>query len=281
VTARRSLVAAGWLLAGLSLTACTAVDGAPTPSATSSAAAESGAPIVLPAPTGPPVDDELPVVRDAGYDEAVSVFGADQVGAALAADARIAHIALADCYRWTHGVVHPDLKTLLTLAFLATVKRELDLPPGNFRSLLNDLPKDDGNGHDLAAAARRGCDDSAPLRVNGSSVNDYADGLVVRVDREFTEPAMTVAGSIGMNVTLGGTQVSASQDWTFTSVRTAQGWQLVGAVADAAVNWAPRSREDRPARGVTTLESGWPDRGCGRSVSRGLPNPTGIPLPRG
>jgi hypothetical protein len=135
--------------------------------------------------------------------------------------------------------VHPDLDTLLAPAFLATVERELELPPGNFGSLLNDLPEDDGNGHDLAAAARRGCDDSAPLRVSGSFVNDYQDGLVVRVDRRFAEPALTVAGNIGMNVTLGSTQVSASQDWTFTSARTTQGWQLVSAVADAAVNWAP------------------------------------------
>ena len=194
---------------------------------------------MLPAPIGPPVDDELPVVRDAGYDEAVSVFGVDQVRAAVAADARIAHIALADCYRWTHGVLHPDLKTLLAPAFLATVERELELPPGNFGSLLNDLPEDDGNGHDLAVAARRGCDDSAPLRVSGSSVNDYEEGLVVRVDRGFAERALTVAGSMGMNVTLGGTQVSASQDWTFTSVPTAHGWQLINAAADAHVNWAP------------------------------------------
>lgn len=239
VTARRSLVAAGWLLAGLSVAACTAAGSATPPSATSSAAAEPGALVVLPAPTGPPVDDELPVVRDAGYDEAVGVFGADQVRAAVAADARIAHIALADCYRWTHGVVHPDLQTLLAPAFLATVERELELPAGNFGSLLNDLPEDDGNGHELAAAARHGCDDSAPLRVSGSYVNDYADGLVVRVDRDSAEPALTVAGHIGMNVTLGGAQVSASQDWTFSSVRTAQGWQLVSAVAGGPVNWGP------------------------------------------
>jgi hypothetical protein len=90
-------VAAGWLLAGLGLTACSAADSATTPSTASAAATGSGAPIALPALPGPPVDDDLPVVRDAGYDEAASVFGADQVRAALVADARIARIALADC----------------------------------------------------------------------------------------------------------------------------------------------------------------------------------------
>ena len=111
------------------------------------------------------------MLEDDGYADAVATFGgAGQVYAAVAADARIARIALADCHRWTTGELHPDLGALVTPSFLTEVEEELGRPPGAVPSLLSHLPEDDGNGHASATDVRGGCDDTAPLRVFPNSL---------------------------------------------------------------------------------------------------------------
>ncbi|WP_336026582.1 hypothetical protein [Geodermatophilus sp. FMUSA9-8] len=184
--------------------------------------------------------EQLPVAEDAGYVDAVATFGADAVQAALAADARIARIALADCHLWQTGEIDPAMRDLVDPDLLAEVEAELARPDGYPRTLLAPLPADDGNGHALAAAVRGGCDASAPLRSYPGSFNLGGPQLIVSVDRTGGEPALVVAGQFLMNVTLGDVRVSAGQDWRFTSVRGAIGWRLTDVQTGGAhVNWAP------------------------------------------
>jgi hypothetical protein len=175
---------------------------------------------------------QVPIEHDAGYDDAVAAFGVDAVEAAATADARIAHIALADCVRWTTGVVDPRLTDLLTPALLARVTEELDRPAGTVTSLLSHLPGDDGNGNDEAAAVLHGCDASAPLRYGPWPVT-------VAVDRTETQPRLVLTGSFVIDLAFGETRVQAGQDWVFTSEQTPVGWRLADVTATAHVNWAP------------------------------------------
>jgi uncharacterized protein (DUF779 family) len=71
------------------------------------------------------------------------------------------------------------------------VTEELDRPTGTVMSLLSHLPRDDSNGHRLAADIVLGCDGSAPLR--------YPSG------------PLTVASFV-MDVAFGDTRVQAAQD---------------------------------------------------------------------
>lgn len=158
---RRAGVAACLLAAVTGLSAC-ASD--PDTSAGSGAAATGTA---APSPAVPVAQEdvgEVPLERDAGYDEAVAVFGADEVAAAATNAARAAHIALADCRRWRTGAMDPRLADLLTPSLMEKVTEELDRPAGTVMSLLSSLPRDDGNGHRLAEDIVLGCDGSAPLR---------------------------------------------------------------------------------------------------------------------
>ena len=188
-----------------------------------------------PAPSTSPVPQgAIPVSRDDGYADAVSTFGEAQVQQAVTDHARIARIALADCRRWTTGEMNPELMTLLSPELRNRVEQELRRPPGQPPSLLSNLPDDDGNGHDLAAAARTGCNDSAPMR--------YDTGIqpnAVHVDRSHAEAQLVQVASYAMNVTFGDTVVGAAQDWVFTSTPTATGWQLTDAETSANVNWFP------------------------------------------
>jgi hypothetical protein len=156
------------------------------------------------------VEEPLPVTEDDGYTDAITTFGAEAVEAALASDASIARTALADCHRWRTGDIDPALLDLLDPALLATVEAELERPEGRPRSLLDTLPDDDdGNGHNLAAAVRGGCDASAPLHV---SVGTFTDSP----------------------------KLSAGQDWLFTSIPDGAGWRLVDVTTGgSSVNWAP------------------------------------------
>jgi hypothetical protein len=196
-------------------------------------AASSAAPSTVAAPALPMPDvGEVPVEHDAGYADAVTTFGAEQVVAALTADARIAHIALADCVRWRTGVVDPRLTELLTPDLLARVTDELDRPAGTVPSLLSHLPSDDGNGNDEAAAVVQGCDDSAPLRYGPWPAT-------VAVDRTEDRPRLVLTGSFVVDLAFGESRVQAGQDWVFTSEQTPAGWRLADAAASAHVNWAP------------------------------------------
>jgi hypothetical protein len=180
----------------------------------------------------------VPVARDDGYADAVATFGEVQVQQAVADHARIARIALADCHRWTTGELHPDLATLVAPALLDRVEEELRRPPGTVPSLLAHLPDDDGNGHDLAAAVRAGCDDSASLRYDtGPGPN------AVHVDRSGDQPRLVQVASYSMDVTFGDTLVGAAQDWVLTSTATATGWQLTDVEAGAHVNWHPAAMD--------------------------------------
>lgn len=230
------------LAAGAELTACTAGEGSPGPVAAPSAAAPPvGTSLLPPAPPRQPGEVTLPVLEDDGYADAVATFGgAGQVYAAVAADARIARIALADCHRWTTGELHPDLVALVTPSFLAEVEEELKRTPGTVvPSLLSHLPEDDGNGHALATDVRGGRGATAPLRVFPSSLGRYQPALEVNVDREGGSPALVVSGSFVMEVTLGASEVSAGHDWVLTSVPTVVGWQFADAESNGTVNWAP------------------------------------------
>lgn len=238
---RRVLTATGWLLVvGVGVSACTAEGASPAVAPSTPAAAPSvGTWLLPPAPPRQPGEVTLPVLEDDGYADAVATFGGpDQVYTAVAADARVARIALADCHRWTTGELHPELRTLVTPSFLAEVEAELDRPPGTVPSLLSHLPEDDGNGHTLASDVRAGCDDSAPLRVSPNSRGDGQRVLLAHVDRSRDTPALVVTGSFVTEVALGGSEVSAGQDWVFTSVPTAVGWQLADAESNGNVNWA-------------------------------------------
>ena len=181
-----------------------------------------------------PVPDvgEVPVEHDAGYADAVAAFGIDQVRSAAEADARIAHIALADCVRWQTGVVDPRLTDLLTPSLLARVTEELDRPAGTVPTLLSHLPSDDGNGNDEAAAAMDGCDASAPLRYGPMP-------LTVAVDRSGAQPRLVLTGSFVVDLAFGELRVQAGQDWVFTSQQTGGRWLLADVATSAHVNWAP------------------------------------------
>jgi len=184
------------------------------------------------------VEEALPVTEDDGYTDALTTFGADAVAAALSSDARIARTALADCHRWRTGEIDPGLRDLLDPARLAAVEAELARPEGQPRSLLDTLPDDDGNGHDLAAAVRGGCDASAPLHAYVGRFTD-SPKLVLHVDRTGTQPALVVAGEYVMDVTVGNAHVSAGQDWLFTSIPDGAGWRLVDVTTGgSSVNWA-------------------------------------------
>ena len=235
--ARRVVVAA---LAVAGLSACTAETSMDAGRPSSSAPPVSSAPAPPATAAGPvpplPEVGEVPVEHDAGYADAVSVFGADQVTAALTADAQIAHLALADCWRWTSGNVDPRLAALVAPELLARALDELarskDYHGWPLPSLLSHLPEDDGNGNNEAAAVAGGCDDSAPLRFGPWPTT-------VAVDRTAGEPRLVVHGSYVLHVRFGATRVQAGQDWEFTSERTADGWRLTDAAPSARVNWAP------------------------------------------
>jgi len=235
--ARRVVVAA---LAVAGLSACTAETSMDAGRPSSSAPPVSSAPAPPATAAGPvpplPEVGEVPVEHDAGYADAVSVFGADQVTAALTADAQIAHLALADCWRWTSGNVDPRLAALVAPELLARALDELarskDYHGWPLPSLLSHLPEDDGNGNNEAAAVAGGCDDSAPLRFGPWPTT-------VAVDRTSGEPLLVLTGSFVLHVRLGSTRVQAGQDWEFTSERTADGWRLTDAVPSGRVNWAP------------------------------------------
>jgi hypothetical protein len=221
-------------VAGLS--ACTAEaghDAAPPPASASPDPSASATP-TGPAPPLPEVG-KVPVEHDAGYADAVATFGADKVTAALTADAQIAHIALADCHRWTTGEIDPRFADLLAPEFLTRVTDELAMATDYYESiprLFSLLPEDDGNGVDEAAAVTGGCDDSAPLRFDGWPTT-------VAVERTAGEPRLVVKGSYVLHVRFGATRVQAGQDWEFTSQRTADGWRLTAAAPSGRVNWAP------------------------------------------
>ena len=100
-------------------------------------------------------------------------------------------------------------------------------------SLRSHLPDDDGNGHDLVAASRDGCEASGPLRMISGPL-----GITVQ---SSGGPGLVLSGGFAMNVQFGSTVVSAGQDWVFTMERTPDGWRLVdvgGVIAN--VNWAPQ-----------------------------------------
>jgi hypothetical protein len=223
----RLLVAAPLVLAAGVLTACrpaadvhaTATHGGAPRSA--SATAVTSAPVAA---------SNLPIAPDSA---AVAAFGATQLQAAAADDARIAQIALADCRRWTTGLVDPTLTTLLTPELLATAQQQARRPyaTGQPPVLLEALPSDDGNGHDLAADAQRGCAASTPVRQSTMAR--------LSVDRTGGQPRLVLVASYVLNLTIGSDHVSNSEAWTFTSITTPSGWQLAGAAPEAFFDWAP------------------------------------------
>jgi hypothetical protein len=221
-------------LAVAGLSACTSQDADDVAAPSSSASAAPSTRATGSVPPLPEVGD-VPAEHDAGYADAVATFGADQVSAALTADAQIAHLALADCHRWTTGEIDPRFTALLAPEFLTRARNELAMATGYYDSipsLFSVLPDDDGNGVDEAAAVAAGCDDSAPLRFDLLPTT-------VAVDRRFGEPQLEVNGSYVLHVRFGATRVQAGQDWTFRSQRTADGWRLTDAAPSARVNWAP------------------------------------------
>ena len=229
ISSRVAGVAACLLAAVAPLSACTsepATGAASGPARISAAVASPAAPVVQ--------EDvgEVPVARDAGYDRAVEEFGADEVAAAATRAALVARIALADCVRWRTGALDPRLAELLTPSLSTRVTEELDRPAGTVTSLLSHLPRDDGNGHRLAADVALGCDGSAPLR--------YPSGPVaVAVSTTGGASRLVLTGSFVMDVAFGATRVQAGQDWVFTSERSGDGWRLADAAAVAHVSWAP------------------------------------------
>lgn len=238
------IVILGPLALMLALTAgCTGSDDAPrtvSPRTSTPTSAPAPAPTTVPAlsaPTAAPNEVDIPVEHDADYGEAAAVFGEERIRLALLDDARIARLALADCRRWRTGEVDPELATLVSPELLDRALGELR-PAGQPLSLLSNLPADDGNGHNLAAAVRKGCDGSSPMK--------YETGLfepAVTVDRTGTQPRLRVVASFAMNVRFGDEVVGAAQDWTFTSTPTVSGWQLTDAATTTNVNWFPGLQE--------------------------------------
>jgi hypothetical protein len=225
------------LIALTGLSACTS-DAGGARSASPAPATTTAAPTPLdPGPIPPlPQVGAVPVEHDAGYADAVATFGSDQVAAAVTADAQIAHLALADCWRWTRGTIDPWFTALLAPDLLRRVLDELARSEGylgeTVPSLLSPLPEDDGNGHDEAAAVAGGCDDSAPLRFGPWPTT-------VAVHRSTGEPLLLLTGGFVLDVRLGSTRVQAGQDWRFTSQLTDEGWRLTNANPGGRVNWAP------------------------------------------
>jgi hypothetical protein len=180
---------------------------------------------------------EVPIAHDAGYEEAVATFGTDQVVAGATNAARVAHIALADCHRWTTGEVDPRLRPLVAPEMLARALEELD-EAGEYGgmivpSLLSHLPTDDGNGNNQAADVRSGCDDSAPLRFPHGPMH-------VRVVDGGTDPRLRITCACVTEVTFGTTRVGSAQDWILTVEQGPEGWwvsDVAGVVAH--VNWFP------------------------------------------
>jgi len=228
---------------------CTAITAAPTPSATdvnsgSSSGFTSGAvereyPFDAssaytwnpPAPGTPVVAvgaDAVPVAQDAGYAAALERFGVEAVQTAIEDDVVIARTALADCQRRTTGVMSPNIISRLDPVLLAWVEERLAGPPGYPPPLLSELPDDDGNGNDLAAAVQEGCSADGPMRFG-------PEPLTVRVEGD----ELVVAGSYALTVSFGDLDVGAGQDWILTSYPTGQGWALVDAVPSANTNWHP------------------------------------------
>jgi hypothetical protein len=210
------------------VTGCTTEDHAPPAAGGSTAATDSARP--------PEEVGEVPLAPGGDYQAAADVFGADQVTAAVEGTALVAHIALADCHRWTTGEVDPRLHALVTSELMARSLDELDqsrkyggLP---VPSLLSHLPDDDGNGNDETSAVGGGCDDSAPLRFPNGPVR-------VQVHRGGDHPLLEVTGEYVTEVTFGSTRVGAGQDWTFLSEPTADGWLVMDADVVANVNWFP------------------------------------------
>ncbi|WP_138757418.1 hypothetical protein [Modestobacter altitudinis] len=210
---------------------------AASPTTPSPASSPTAAPTTAPAvsaPTAAPDEADVPVERDADYTEAASVFGDEGIRLALLDDARIARLALADCRRWRTGQVDPELAALVSPQLLDRALEELDGPTGSPPSLLSDLPTHDGNGHNEAAAVRKGCDGSSPLHYETSHRQ-----AAVTVDRTGTRPRLRMVATCAMNVRFGDEVVGAAQDWTFTSTPTASGWLLTDAATTADVNWFP------------------------------------------
>jgi hypothetical protein len=211
------------------LTACTA-----DPATTDTAAP---APSTVPAAPGPQDEvGDVPVVPGGEYDRALAEFGADQVAAATTNAARVARLALADCHRWTTGQVDPRMTALVTPDVLAAALEQLERTPsygaGPVPSLLSHLPEDDGNGHDLASDVRAGCEGDGPLRYDLGPLRVSVAGG----DR----PGLVVAGEFAMNVRIGGSVVSAGQDWVFTMEPGPDLWRLADVEPVMAnVNWAP------------------------------------------
>jgi hypothetical protein len=229
----RTFAAALLALAAAGLPACTAEDPGRAAPVAGPSTAPPPAPQALPTPSPAP-EESAPVARDAGHADAVATFGAAAVQEAVDAHARIARIALADCHRWRTGELDPELPALLAPALLERVEEELQWPPGHPPSLLSHLPDDDGNGHDLAAAVRGGCEGGAPLRYDlGPQPN------AVHVDRTGGPPRLVQVASYATTVTFGDTVVGAAQDWVLTSTPTATGWQLTDAEVSGNVNWHP------------------------------------------
>jgi hypothetical protein len=226
-------------LAVSGLSACT-TEGSVNAGPPSTSASAEASTVTPPAATGPvpplPEVGDVPVEHDAGYADAVSAFGADQVTAALIADAQIAHIALADCHRWTTGEVDPRLTALVAPELLARALDELAVSKeyggSPVPSLLSHLPEDDGNGVNEAAAVAGGCDDSAPLRFPSGSAR-------VRVDNGGDHPRLQITGGYVTDVVFGATRVGAGQDWEFTSERAADGWLMSDASVSGNVDWFP------------------------------------------
>ncbi|TFV52505.1 hypothetical protein [Blastococcus sp. TF02A-35] len=208
----------------LGLGACTAGDDAPAVAAPAPWTAAPDAP-------EPTLEDPGPVVRDAGYRDAVATFGESEVAVALGRAARVARLSLADCEWWAEGALSPELATLLTPDFLLAVQADVQEMAGDVPMLLSDLPEDDGNGHALADDLAGGCDDGGPL------LHAPID-TTVHVGRAGAQPVLVVDGHYGVNVSLGSSDVSANQDWVFTMARTDAGWQVSGATPSANTNWA-------------------------------------------
>jgi hypothetical protein len=186
----------------------------------------------------PVLSDDFAVLHDAGYTDAIDTFGESEVLAALSNNARIARIALADCGRWITGEMDSDLASLLSPDLLTRVQEELQLASNDVPSLLSPLPEDDGNGNNLAAAVRIGCDDSRPMRYDtGAQLNS------IRVNRSGEHPQLEESATYAMHVAFGDTVVGTSREWRFTSSRTPSGWLLTEAIPSAQVNWFPASSD--------------------------------------
>lgn len=231
---RRSSAVLPVVLALAVLGGCSSAPTRPTASSPAPVAPTQGPPPPVRPADAPPGFSPADVAVDG---RAAEVLGAEQVDAAARTAAQVAHIALADCHRWTTGEVDPRLESLVTPEVLARTLDELDRA-GEYGgrpipSLLSHLPDDDGNGNDQAALVREGCDDSAPLRFpHGPMRVSIAPG---------GEPSrLRVDCACVMTVTFGSTPVGAAQDWVFTMEQAADGWRLAdveGVVAN--VNWHP------------------------------------------